>query len=46
MIFHPARKGVAPRIEKTAPASPAEVFIAGNERAIMINVTHEKSADL
>lgn len=35
MIFHPARKGVAPRIEKTVPASPAVVIFAGAERATM-----------
>ena len=35
MIFDPAMRWIAPITEKTAPASPAEVFIAGNERAIM-----------
>ena len=35
MSFHPAMEWVAPATEKAAPASPADVFIAGNERAIM-----------
>lgn len=32
---HPAMEWVAPTTEKAAPASPADVFTAGNERAIM-----------
>jgi hypothetical protein len=36
--FHPARNGVAPLTEKTAPASPAVVFLfAGKSRASMTN---------
>ena len=45
MIFHPARKGVAPRIEKTVPVSPAAVTFAGNERATMINEYHARIID-
>lgn len=35
MILHPAREWVAPTTEKTAPASPADVFFAGQPRATM-----------
>ena len=35
MSFHPASNGLIPLREKTVPASPADVFFAGVERADM-----------
>lgn len=35
MSFHTASDGLIPLSEKTAPASPADVFFAGVERATM-----------
>lgn len=35
MRFHTASNGLIPLSEKTAPASPADVFFAGVERATM-----------
>ena len=35
MRFHTASNGLIPLSEKTAPASPADVFFAGVERAAM-----------
>lgn len=44
MSFHPAMEWVAPTTEKTVPTSPADVFIVGNERAIMEKELPSESA--
>lgn len=46
MIFHTARKGVAPWIEETAPASPAAVIFAGSERAIQMTPAVPHQAEI